>query len=416
MWKKFIYNISYPFLLKLNDVSFMEKSISLIMSLIVSPIKRVRRSNEVFPSNAPPENVLKYRLCHKHELYSLHNCPRCVVEKREATMLARHGVKSALYSKEIMKKKNETCLERYDTIHTFQSEKVKQKIVQSNLKKYGVEHTLQLKEIREKGNKTMMEKYRVEHACQSKEVLAKRVDTNLQKFGVEAPLQSREVLERRKKTNLERYQTEEVLQNKAVQQRVQNTMLERYQVCIPLQNKEIKARKDATCEERYGNAVIMHVPELFEKKTINSFARKPLTLPSGTIIYYQGYEDVAIRELLQDHKEEEIINDVKVMPECMYSWKGKNHRYYPDLYLPRENKFIEVKSKYTYLNQREQNQTKRACVLGMGYEFEFWICDKKEVLYKTGGWETDEEVPWYISKRVKEVDEKEELEDEKEVE
>lgn len=371
------------------------------MSVIVEQNKkRVRRPNQVFPSNAPPENAEKYRLCHTHDLYSLHNCPRCVVEKREATMLARHGVKSALYSKEIMKKKNETCLERYDTIHPSQTDEVKQKIIQSNLEKYGVEHSLQSKEIRDKGNKTMMEKYGVEHACQSEVLLAKRVETNLQKFGVEAPLQSKEVLERRKKTNLERYQTEEVLQIKEVQQKIQNTMMERYQVRIPIQNKEILARKDATCEARYGNSVIMHVPELFEKKTINSFARKPLTLPSGTILYYQGYEDVAIRELLQDHKEEEIVNDVKVMPDCMYVWKGKKHRYYPDLYLPQENKFIEVKSKYTYLNQREQNQAKRECILGMGYEFEFWICDKKEVLYKTGGWETDEEVPWYVAREI----------------
>lgn len=270
-----------------------------------------------------------------------------------------------------------------------------------------MEHTLQVKEIRDKGNKTMIEKYGVEHACQSKDLLAKRVETNIQKFGVEAPLQSKEVLERRKKTNMERYQTEEVLKNKEIQQRISNTVMKRYHVKNPLQDKEIRGRKDATCEKRYGNSVIMHVPELFERKTINSFARKPLTLPSGTILYYQGYEDVAIRELLTDHKEDEIINDVKVMPECMYQWSNKKHRYYPDLYLPRENKFIEVKSKYTYLNQRTQNQAKRECVLGLGYAFEFWICDKKEVLYKTGGWETDEEVPWYVSK---EVDEKEEAE------
>jgi hypothetical protein len=335
------------------------------------------------------------------------------VEKREATMIARHGVRSALHSKEIMEKKNDTCLERYQTIHTFQSEDVKQKIAESNLEKYGVKYSLQNKEIRNKGVKTMIEKYGVEHALQNKELLNKRVQTNVDKFGSEAPLQNKKILEKRKKTNMERYQVEEVLQSKTVQQKVHDTMIDRYHVPIPLQNKGIKSKKDATCKERYGNSIIMHVPELFEKKTVNAFARKPLILPSGAIMYYQGYEDVVIRELLKNHEEEDIINDVKVMPEFLYEWKGKSKRYYPDIYLPKERKFIEVKSKYTYLEQRAVNQAKRECVLKKGFHFEFWICTKHEVLYQTNGWETDEDVPWFvIRKKSNEVvqEEKEEIE------
>ena len=371
------------------------------MSLSVeSSKKRVRRPNKTFPSDTPPEDVATYHLCEKHELYSLHNCPRCVVEKREATMLARHGVKSALHSKGIMEKKNATSLERYQTIHASQTEEVKQKTIQTNKERYGVEHSLQSKEIRQKGSATMMEKYGVEHATQNKEVLAKCVATYVRKFGVENPLQSKVILEKRKKTNMERYHTEEVFQNKEMQQRIQNTMMERYDVVNPLQNKEILARKDATCLARYGNSVIMHVPELFEKKTINSFARKPLILPSGAIMYYQGYEDVAIKALLEDYKEDDIENDVKKMPECKYTWDGKLHRYYPDIYLPKDRKIIEVKSDYTYLLQRALNQAKRESVIQQGYSFEFWICDKQAVLYKTAGWERDEDVPWYKLKRI----------------
>ena len=375
------------------------------MSVVVeSSKKRVRRPNKTFPSNAPPEDVLMYHVCEKHELYSLHNCPRCVVEKREATMLARHGVKAALHSKGIMERKNATSLERYQTIHASQTEEVKQKTIQTNKERYGVEHSLQSKEIRQKGSATMMEKYGVEHATQNKEVLARRVETNISRFGVEAPLQSKVILEKRKKTNMERYQTEEVLQNKEMRERIHNTMMERYHVGNPLQNKEIIARKDATCLARYGNSVIMHVPELFEKKTINSFARKAMTLPSGAIMYYQGYEDVAIKALLEDYKEDDIENDVKKMPECKYTWDGKIHRYYPDIYLPKERKIIEVKSDYTYLLQRALNQAKRESVVQQGYSFEFWICDKKAVLYKTAGWERDEDVPWYKFKRISKMD------------
>jgi hypothetical protein len=42
-------------------------------------------------------------------------------------------------------------------------------------------------------------------------------------------------------------------------------------------------------------------------------------------------------------------------------------------------------------------------VIQAGYGFEFWICDKKKVMYKTQGWDTLEEVPWYRKKAVAEV-------------
>lgn len=202
----------------------------------------------------------------------------------------------------------------------------------------------------------MVKKYGVEHASQSKELLEKRVETYRQNYGVDSPLQCEEVKQRRKKTNLERYQVEEVLKNKGIQERIKATMIEKYDAPNPLQNKEILARKDATCERIYGSAAIMHNSELFHKKTMSGFARKDFTLPSGKIISYQGYEDVAIRELLQEYAEEEIVNDVKMMPRFMYEFEGKTRRYYPDLYVPKENKIIEVKSTYTYLQFRAKNQ------------------------------------------------------------
>ena len=80
-------------------------------------VKRCRRPNITFPFDKPPCNKEDYKKCDIHQLYSLHNCPRCVIEKREATMIQRHGVRAALCSKELMNKKNATSLERYDTEH-----------------------------------------------------------------------------------------------------------------------------------------------------------------------------------------------------------------------------------------------------------------------------------------------------------
>jgi len=49
--------------------------------------------------------------CDKHAIESIHKCVKCTVEKREATMIARYGVKSALQNSEIKKKKDDTSLE-----------------------------------------------------------------------------------------------------------------------------------------------------------------------------------------------------------------------------------------------------------------------------------------------------------------
>ena len=318
--------------------------------------------------------------CEKHQVESPHKCVRCTVEKREATMLRKHGVKNALQSKALKEKKDKTCLEKYGDVVPSKTEEIKTKIKENNMAKHGVESTLQLAEVREKGRQTMLERYQVEHAIQSDEIKQRRVETNLEKFGTESPLQNPEILAKRKKTNMARHGVEEVLQLPEMQERIRQTMTETHGAANPLQCPAIKEKKDKTCEERYGDRDIMHNPEIFEKVVKNSFKRKEFTLPSGAVITYQGYEDVALRELLQTLQESEIVNDVKKMPKFMYEFEGKEHRYYPDIYIPSQRRIIEVKSKYTYEKELAQNQCKKQQVEQDGYQFEFWICDKKAVV------------------------------------
>jgi len=53
------------------------------------------------------------------------------------------------------------------------------------------------------------------------------------------------------------------------------------------------------------------------------------------------------------------------------------HRYYPDFYIKKDNKIIEVKSIYTYNIDIEKNLLKQKACLDAGYNFEFWIYDTK---------------------------------------
>lgn len=320
--------------------------------------------------------------CEKHQLESKHKCVRCTVEKRQATMIEKYGVASALHSAKFKEKKDKTCLDKFGDVVASRTEEIKNKVKKNNMAKHGVESTLQLREVREKGKVTMLERYGTEHALQNEEIKQKRVETYIDRFGAENPLQNPEILAKRKKTNLERHGVEEVLQSPEMQERIRQIMTDTYGAANPLQCPTIKEKKDKTCEERYGDRDIMHNPEIFEKVVKNSFKRKEFTMPSGAIVTYQGYEDVALRELLQTLQESDIINDVKKMPKFMYEFEGKEHRYYPDIYIPSQKRIIEVKSEYTYNKQLEQNQSKKQQVEQDGYQFEFWICDKKTVVEK----------------------------------
>jgi hypothetical protein len=320
--------------------------------------------------------------CDKHNVTSTHKCKQCTVEKREATMMLRYGALSALQSKEIKDRRNKTCLEKFGTTNLFSNDEIKKKRIETNIIKYGSKESLQVKSIRDKGTSTMVEKYGFEHAIQNQEVKQKRVDTYVERYGCENALQNPDVLAKRRATNMERYGTDEVLKIESMKERINETMTERYGAANPLQCQEIKDRKDNTCEQRYGDKDIMHNSEIFEKVMKNSFKKKEYTLPSGKNIMYQGYENVAIDELLKSIKEDEFTNDVKQMPKFMYEFEGKQHRYYPDLYLPHQKKIIEVKSPYTYNKQLDQNHCKKNQVIQDGYIFEFWICDKKKIIEK----------------------------------
>lgn len=71
------------------------------------------------------------------------------------------------------------------------------------------------------------------------------------------------------------------------------------------------------------------------------------------------------------------------MPELWYNYESKNRRYYADIFIPKENKIIEVKSKWTFSVKKEQHYQKRKSCLDNGFNFEFWIFnDKDNTFYK----------------------------------
>jgi hypothetical protein len=98
---------------------------------------------------------------------------------------------------------------------------------------------------------------------------------------------------------------------------------------------------------------------------------------NGKDIKYQGFELLAINQLLEEgYLIEDIKNGKGEVPNFIYHFDGRNRRYYPDIYIPKDNRIIEVKSKWTYEQELSKNLAKRKIVIDSGYEFDFYIMEK----------------------------------------
>ena len=103
---------------------------------------------------------------------------------------------------------------------------------------------------------------------------------------------------------------------------------------------------------------------------------KKYVLPSGKEIHVQGYETYALDELLHNYTENEVVTKRSKVPLITYEYKGKLHRYIPDILISSENKIIEVKSVWTYNLHLIRNIIKALYSRKAGYDFEFWIYDE----------------------------------------
>ena len=102
--------------------------------------------------------------------------------------------------------------------------------------------------------------------------------------------------------------------------------------------------------------------------------------PSGKTIRLQGYEKYAIKILLQNFKEDDIITNRDKVPEVwFYDENGKKHRYFIDIFILSQNKGIEVKSVWTL--KKNNVFLKQEAFKDHGYICEIWIInDKGELL------------------------------------
>ena len=198
----------------------------------------------------------------------------------------------------------------------------------------------------------------------------------MKKYGVECVLQTQTARQNAINTSLERYGVEYPFLFKEIQDRRIETYLERYGVKCNFEHPDFQEKSKETMMKRYGVEHALQSREILERQQKSAYSLKEYKMPSGEIRYIQGFENYALDELIKQYSENQIMTGKGMVPRISYNINNKTHYYFPDIFIPHENKIIEVKSEWTYSIDTDIIKIKGDACIRQGYEFELWVYDK----------------------------------------
>jgi hypothetical protein len=230
---------------------------------------------------------------------------------------------------------------------------------------------------------TNLERHGVEYPLQNENIKNNMKTTNVKKYGVDNPLKNKTIRNKIESTNIKRYGFINPFQNNEIKEKIKITNLDRYGVEYPMQNNMFKEKLKSTSMERYGFDYFMQNPICSEEISKKCYNKKIFIFPCKNTVMIQGYENLALQNLIDNGY---IFDDLKTIrtevPEIWYIKNKKLHRYFCDIYIPNENRIIEVKSTWTYNKNIIINNIKGQTCKRYGYNYEIWIYDGKNNLIK----------------------------------
>jgi len=277
-------------------------------------------------------------------------------------------------------KAKETFISKYGVDNPMLLQETKNKIKKTLFSKYGVEHQMYMQETKDKMKNTLFSKHNVSHPLQCDIIKEKMKNTCLNKYGVEYTFQSEEFKEKSKLTSMEKYKVEYPCQSNEFKEKCRITNLKNYGVEYPSQRQEVKDKKITTSISKYGVEYPLQNAEIMNKSSKNAYKLKDFIMPSGNIVKCQGYEPYALKELIfnQHIKEDEIKTGAKNVPVIWYTDSNSTkHRHYVDIFIPSQNKCIEVKSTWTIQKQKDNIYLKQSAAKQIGYFYEIWVYNLK---------------------------------------
>lgn len=246
-----------------------------------------------------------------------------------------------------------------------------------------------LDEILQEGNATVLEEYNkftqrlsVKFRCSCGEDTSKRFEM-LKLYRLpyckECSLKMKE--EHKVKTCMERYGVKNSAMIDSVKEKIQTSFNTRFGG-HPKRSKDVQEKWKQTCLEKYGGHPNQN-PNVQAKQEINSYKFKEFTFPSGRLVKYQGYENLAINDLLKIYPEDDIYVGRGAVPIFHYECEGIKRVYFPDIFIKSSNTIIEVKSEWTVKLHTARLDDKAKGVKEAGYNFEVWVYSEKKVKVAT---------------------------------
>lgn len=301
------------------------------------------------------EYVPTCEFCGNDATWGGHNKEYCVFSKYASICENRE-------CRKLLNKKLFTALSKDKEIIAKRQKTVKQTLIE----KYGVDNMFATTIIKDARRNSWKEN--------KDEQIQKRIQTNLKKYGCEFANQNAKVKEKLKKSM--NSSTAFTIDRKVKQR---ETCMKKYGNKCVFGSEYFKNKTKETLLEEYGVSHNSQMSSMREKQIKSLFAHKEYSFPSGKKSFVQGYENIALDDLLKTYDENDIfVGDKEIEDQIgiiWYSFENNKHRYYPDIYIKSENKIIEVKSEYTYMQNKNKNIAKKNACIEMGFNFEFVIYD-----------------------------------------
>lgn len=192
-------------------------------------------------------------------------------------------------------------------------------------------------------------------------VQEKKKNTNIEARGVEFPQQCPKVKAKLVKNNLVKYGVSNVSGLKSVKKTRAATMVERYGSTNAMGNEELRYKASSRSGKSRG-------------------AFKEFKLGRRTVSV-MGFEPQALNWILSNTNVTPSMLKVdteRLVPYFEYAFDRQTRHYYPDFYIPKLNKIIEVKAKYPILSPTSRQswyvlRAKRQAVIDAGFDFELLV-------------------------------------------
>lgn len=315
-------------------------------------------------------------------------CPECTKESIRATCSMMYGVDNPFKSEVIKEKIKKTMKERYGEEYAMQIKEFSDMARDTNIKNHGV-HNLTLPSVRMLSEETYEKKYGGKFGFVEEHQKKAREETK-KKLGVDYPLQSKVIQTKVKQNNLKKYGNEVYIVSDTGKRQMEEEYGSEYYVtsdhCKSRMKEEYGSEYYVTSNhytrtmiDKYGVPHPMQNPELLSKALHTAFSSKDYIAPSGNIWRIQGYEHFALRDILDSGicEDDIIVGCARITPTPIeYSLDGKNHVYFPDIYIKSLNLMIEIKSAYTYQRDEAKNIAKFQAASKL-FNFELWVYNSK---------------------------------------